>query len=167
MGVDFNADEILGMAEQIERNGARFYEKAAEVVVDTGVRKLFLDLVVWERGHEKIFAAMRADLTEREREQTVFDPDREISLYLRAMADGHVFDVRREPAALLSGKETVEEILRLAIGLEKDSIIFYLGLKEFTQGKAGNEKIDGIVKEEMKHIAFLSRLIGTRAQERS
>jgi len=29
MSFDFSADEILAMAEQIERNGARFYRRAA------------------------------------------------------------------------------------------------------------------------------------------
>ena len=32
MGWDFNADEIFEMAEQIERNGAKYYRNAAEFV---------------------------------------------------------------------------------------------------------------------------------------
>ena len=30
MSIVFNADEILEMAEQIERNGAKFYRRASE-----------------------------------------------------------------------------------------------------------------------------------------
>jgi hypothetical protein len=43
MSFEFNADEILEMAEQIERNGARFYRKAAELVKDAAVSKLLQD----------------------------------------------------------------------------------------------------------------------------
>ena len=31
MVANFNADDILAMAEQIERNGAAFYRRAAEI----------------------------------------------------------------------------------------------------------------------------------------
>jgi rubrerythrin len=159
MSYEFNADEILKMAEQIEKNGAGFYRKAAEVLQDPRVRTLLLDLATWEEGHEKVFSTMRANLTEHERQPRVFDPENDSILYIRSMADGHVFDIRQDPTTLLTGKETVEEILHLAIGQEKDSIVFYLGLKEFTQEKQGRERIDGVIKEEMKHIAFLNKEI--------
>jgi len=164
MSYEFNADDILNMAEQIERNGARFYRKAAEILHNTRVRMLLLDLAAWEEGHEKVFATMRANLTEEERQPTAFDPENESTLYLQSMEDGHVFDVRQDPTTLLTGKETVEEILRLAIEQEKDSIIFYLGLKEFTQKLQGKEKIEGVIKEEMKHIAFLNKEIAAQRQ---
>jgi rubrerythrin len=159
MSFQYNADEILQMAEQIERNGARFYRKAAEGVEDEKVAKLLLDFAAWEDGHERVFASMRKHLTALERQPTVFDPEGETSLYLRAMADGHVFDVKSDPAALLTGEETMEEILRLALGREKDSIIFYLGLKEMLPQAAGKERIDEIIKEEMNHIGFLNKEI--------
>lgn len=159
MSFEFNADEILEMAEQIERNGASFYRKAAELVEDAKVSKLLLDLAAWEDGHQRVFASVRANLTEPERQLTAFDPDHETSLYLRAMADGHVFDVKVDPADLLTGKETKAEILRLAMGQEKDSIIFYLGLKEMIPETMGRERIDEVIKEEMNHIAFLNKEI--------
>jgi rubrerythrin len=161
MSFEFNPDEVLQVAEQIERNGARFYRKAGEQVKDAEARELLLKLADWEEGHEKVFGDIRAQLTQPERQITVFDPDHEAALYLRAMADGHVFDVRTEPADLLTGREEAEEILRLAIGQEKDSIIFYLGLRKIIPDKLGKERIDEIVEEEMRHIAFLNREIAS------
>ena len=167
MSFEFNPDEVLQMAVQIERNGARFYRKAGELVKDAEARELLLKLADWEEGHERVFADIRAQLTTPERQAAVFDPDHEAALYLRAMADGHVFDVRIEPAELLTGREEIEEILRLAIGQEKDSIIFYLGLKEIMPEKLGRGRIDEIIKEEMGHIAFLNREIASlRSQKR-
>jgi len=159
MSFEFNADEILEMAEKIERNGARFYRKAAELVKDAVVSKLLQDLAAWEDGHERAFATMRADLARQEREPRVFDPEHETSMYLRAMADGHVFDVRVDPADRLTGKESAEDILRMAIGQEKDSIVFYTGLKEMISQTSGKVRIEEIIKEEMGHIGFLNREI--------
>ncbi len=124
MSFEFNADEILEMAEQIERNGTRFYRKAAELVKDAAVSKLLRDLAAWEDGHERVFTTMRADLAHQEREPMVFDPEHETSMYLRAMADGHVFDMRVDPANTLTGKESAEDILRMAIGQEKDCFLY-------------------------------------------
>ena len=160
MSFQFNVDEIFEMAEQIERNGARFYRKAAQMVEGEKIAKLLLDLAAWEDGHEKAFATLRETLTASERQPTTFDPDHESSLYLRAMADGHVFDVKVDPADLLTGKETKAEILKLALGQEKDSIVFYLGLKEMIAETGGKEKIKEIIAEEMRHIGFLNREVG-------
>jgi rubrerythrin len=110
-----------------------------------------------EDEHEKIFARMRAGLSEQERTTPVSDPEEQASLYLRAWADGQVFDVRTSPAERLKGKERVEDILHMALGLEKDSIVFYLGMKEAIPQRLGRSKVDGIIKEEMRHIATLSR----------
>lgn len=82
-------------------------------------------------------------------------------MYLKVMADGYVFDVRTEPADLLTGQETAAEILRTAIGLEKDSIVFYLGIKEMVPARLGKEKIDHIIKEEMSHITGLSNKLAS------
>ena len=159
MSFEFNADEILEMAQHIERNGARFYRRAAELVEEAAIRKLLEDLAVWEDGHERVFATMRADLADHESEPRVFDPELEISMYLRAMADGHVFDARVDPVDTLTGRESAEDILRMAIGQEKDSIVFYTGLKEMISQTAGRERIEAIIKEEMGHIGFLNREI--------
>ena len=159
MSFEFNADEILEMAEKIERNGARFYRKAAELVKDAVVSKLLQDLAVWEDGHERVFSSLRADLDHQEREPMVFDPEHETSMYLRAMADGHVFDARVDPVDTLTGRESAEDILRMAIGQEKDSIVFYTGLKEMISQTSGKVRIEEIIKEEMGHIGFLNREI--------
>ena len=159
MSFEFNADEILEMAQHIERNGARFYRRAAELVEEAAIRKLLEDLAAWEDGHERAFVTMRADLAAHESEPQVFDPEHEISMYLRAMADGHVFDARVDPADTLTGRESAEDILRMAIGQEKDSIVFYTGLKEMISQTAGKERIEAIIKEEMGHIGFLNREI--------
>lgn len=153
MALDFNADEIFEMAEQIERNGAIFYRKAADKV--SGDEKDFLlELAKMEDDHEVTFKALRKELTDKEKTSTTFDPNDEAPQYLKALADTRVFfEKDLDPS-------TMKEILKAAIGAEKDSIVFYLGMKDLVPGKLGKDKLDDIIKEEMSHIKLLStRLI--------
>ncbi len=155
MGMPFNADEVFEMAEQIERNGARFYRAAAKKF--SGLQQLLSDLAAMEDEHEKTFAAMRSELSGTEVEPPVFDPDGQAQMYLRVMADEHVVNVKTDLAEQLANKEKTEDVLKMAIGLEKDSIVFYVGLKESVSRKAGKDKVEAIIKEEMGHIATLSQ----------
>ena len=156
MSITFNAFEIFEMAEQIERNGVKFYRKAAQGLSDRDIRQTLLDLADMEADHEETFANMRKQISYKQRELITFDPENEVALYLQAMANGHVFDLRKDISQQLTGKETVEDILKMAIEAEKDSIVFYLGLRDFVPAKAGKDKVEDIIKEEQGHVAELS-----------
>ncbi len=155
MGMPFNADEVFEMAEQIERNGGKFYRAAAEKFPN--VSKLLLELAAWEDKHVEIFKAMREELAGTEAEPLVFDPDDQAQLYLRAMADEHIFNLKSDPINELGNLNTPDEVLKFALGIERDSIAFYTGLKESVSQRAGKDKVEGIIKEEMNHIAILSQ----------
>ena len=133
MGITFNADEIF----------------------DT--HYTLLELADWESQHEATFAAMRKELSEQERRPTVFDPENEATLYLRVIADGHVFDMKADPSEQLNGKESQEDIFNTATGMEKESIVFYLALKDLVPSSAVKDKVEAIIKEEMRHIAILNQ----------
>jgi len=158
MAFQFNADEILQMALQIERNGAKFYRRAAEAIEDAHSEKLLRELSAMEEDHEKTFADIHAALSPAERKEVVFDPDDENPLYLQAMADRRVFDVGADPWDRLQGEVTMEKIIELAITLEKDSIVFYEGVKEMVPERLGGTRVQDIIKEELSHIAALSDL---------
>jgi rubrerythrin len=150
MVYDFTANDVFEMAEQLERNGAKFYRTAAENVSDPRSKKLLIELAAMEDEHEKTFASLRADLTEAEKTITVFDPEDESVLYLRALADTRVFFKKKIDIS------SMKEILKAAIVAEKDSIVFYLGLKDFVPDQLGKNRLDKIIKEEMGHIRILS-----------
>ena len=155
MSMPFNADEVFEMAEQIERNGGKFYRAAAKKFPE--VSKLLLELAAMEDKHLKTFRDMRVRLSGTELEEPVFDPDGQAQMYLRVMADGHVFDVKADPVEKLANKDTPEDVLKMAIGLERDSIAFYVGLKEAVSNKAGKNKVEDIIKEEMGHVVILNQ----------
>ncbi len=156
----FNIDEVFEIAEQIERNGANFYTKAAEMFPEYSKKSIFLKLADMEKEHEKRFHAMRLEVAKKEREIAQFlDPSGEAAVYLRSIANSKVFDLRADPTIKFKDVRSVSELLRIAIDLEKDSIIFYLGIKESIPEGLGKDKIDLIVKEEMGHVELLTNLI--------
>ena len=152
--ITFNADEIFEMAEQIERNGAKFYRKASESA-DGNSRDLLLRLAAMEDDHEKTFASIRAELADAEKRSVTADPDNEAALYLQAAAEGKVFSA--DPSEALSGAEPIEDILNTAISLEKDSIVFYQSMKDVVPKTAGKGRIDMIIKQEIGHILELTK----------
>ncbi len=155
MAIRFNADEVLQMALQIERNGAKFYRHAAERKTDPRTQETLLDLAAMEDRHYDTFAAMRAQLPPEAQEETVFDPYQELPLYLRALADRRVFDVYQDPVAQLTGQESTAQMLEFALGIEKDSVVFYVGMKDLVPAEVGGPHIDAIIKEEMTHISII------------
>jgi len=40
---------------------------------------------------------------------------------------------------------------------EKDSIVFYLGMKDMVPAKLGKNRLDDIIKEEMEHIKIIGK----------
>ena len=156
MKIKFNADEILSVAERIERNGARFYRRAASLQSNLAHQEMLNGLATMEEQHERTFAKMRGDLTEAQRAELSFDPDDELDLYLQSMADGHVFDPNADPAATLGAETPLAFVLRTAIGMEKESVVFYEGVKGVVPESLGKSWVEAIIKEEMGHVGLLS-----------
>ena len=155
MPITFNANEIFEMAEEMERNGARFYRKAAENASDNQTKQMLLDMADMEDGHLATFQEMREELSGQEKGWTVFDPDNQSVLYLQAMADARGYEGKITPNEELTGRETPKEILETALNSEKESVVFYFGLKSLVPPKAGREKVEAIIIEELSHITTL------------
>lgn len=151
MAYDFTAKEIFEMAKQIERNGVAFYRNAAKSVSDASEKEMLLELARMEEDHEATFIKMEAELKGKETTPTVFDPEDEAVQYLKSLADTRVFFEKEIDLS------SMKSILKAAITAEKDSIVFYLGMKELVPEKLGKDRIDGIIKEEMGHIRLLGK----------
>lgn len=154
----YSVDEVFAIAEQIERNGARFYARAAELAQDEELRGVLRQLAEWEAGHETTFGGMRSRAA-LVRSGGTWDPEGEADAYLQAIAGDYVFKASKHPADTITGRESAEEIYRLAIGLEKDAILFYQGLKAVMTDADDLALLDGLIAEEMTHVVFLTERI--------
>jgi len=157
MSISFNADEILEIAQQIERNGLNFYKAAANAVTDPKAKEMLSNLAEWEVGHEKLFRDMRAGLTDAQRQPTVFDPYDELGLYLKGMASQAVFTSKMDPVEIIGHNPSFRRILDIALEREKDAVVFYAGIKRFVPASLGSDKIEAIMQEEVAHVAMITQ----------
>ena len=154
----FNSEEVLEIACRVEENGARFYREAARRFDNKDAQEMFLGLARMEEDHEITFNNMRGApglLSE-----VLGDPEELVVSYLHAIAGGTVFPVDVDPLSFFVGSVGGKDVIKKAIGLEKDSIVFYQGIREMVPEGSGRAKVDAILREEMQHISILSDALG-------
>jgi rubrerythrin len=158
MSVFFNPREVLEMAVQIERNGKRFYLDAANNVKGDGLRRELTALSAMEEEHESVFQGLLQQVAMDAFGAEWYDPEGEAALYLQAFVDGQVFDLGRPaPRELVGPDADLKAIFLWAIAREGDSILFYTGVRNLIPSMPDKAKIDTIIKEEIGHVALLSR----------
>jgi len=158
--LQFSADEILNLAVRIEQNGAAFYRKAATLASRPEDADYLRQLAAMEDDHERVFLEMQSQLTAQEQAVTAMDPFDQNTLYLRAMADAHGGEGTPSAAAALTGNETMEQILGAAIELEKQSILYYIGILDMVPAERGKKRISRIIAEEKDHFVTLKKKLG-------
>jgi rubrerythrin len=147
----FNAVEVFKIAEQIERDGAAFYRKAAEMFTRPDICELFGELVEWELEHERTFADMKADFQRDNLSATVVDPEK-----CKAMAALSEFTIKSATPRGLAESMSLDDVLRIALQKERNSVTFYTGLKGFIAEPTAAAKIDDIIGQELQHIEMLT-----------
>ncbi|MHC4781705.1 MAG: ferritin family protein [Planctomycetota bacterium] len=145
----------------MERNGAKFYREAAGNASDADVKELLLSMAAMEDGHQVTFANMRRELSAADKESNVFDPDNEVAQYLQTMADFHGTEGKVSPTEKLTGNESLADILKIALQAEKNSIAFYVGIKDMLVTKSGKQKVQAIIIEEMAHVSTIGGKLQT------
>jgi len=156
MAVKFSCDEVLEMGLQIERNGRRFYARAAGAATDPDVAALLGELAEMESDHERIFADLKGRLPAEGLPEAGYDPYGETALYLRAAADTHVFNVYQGDPEVLAECDDPLEVVKMALQFEKDSVVFFLGLADMVPEQLGRPEVEALVQEEMRHITQLN-----------
>lgn len=151
----FNAGEIFEMAIRMETNGALFYRQAAKRFTKPSQSEILLRLAAMEDAHRETFEKMRAQLPDSESGAEWNDPDGEMARYLAVFVAAQVFDAAKTPEEFIRHDASLGEILIEAIGKERESILFYLGIREMAGDEGGGPDIDAIIREEMGHITLL------------
>ena len=159
MGIFFSADEIFRIGMDVELNGRAFYEAAVEQSESEEAKAMLKHLGDEEVAHYETFSKMREQLPPQAKTETVFDPDGQLSAYLKALADSRVFTNETQAAEVARGCKTAADVLRVALGFEKDSVLMFQAMKEMTRADLGKEKIDGLIRSEKDHISTLSKAL--------
>lgn len=164
--VHFSGKEILEMAVRIEENGLRYYNEARKAATSDKLKDLFALLANEETQHIKVFSDMKTALGGAS-EQEGFDPYLEDArLYLRAIADTEVFTNPDKGRQLAEKITSEQEAIRLAIDMEKDSLLFYYELQKMIREK-DRDVLQTLIDQEKDHVRKLNdinkELFGTTA----
>ena len=162
MDTQFNVYEVLQIAEEVERKAARFYLGAAQQCCDAQRRSTYFDLGNWRSKHQKAWFRIRREYSEQTGDFGTFDPDDYVLSNPQVMASLTSFGTDLSGHNRLTGRESIERILRDAVGRSQEIAIFYDGLKGFAGDPAARMMIDNMISEESRHVRQLTRSLNDR-----
>ena len=154
MSIAFSGSELINIAIGIERSGVIFYDTLVKSTKNVATRDVFQNLADVEREHIQIFQNI---LTEAEKYQIPEAYAAEYAAYLQALVDNAVFTDDFITSELATKASSDIVALELAITAEKDTILFYYGMKEITP-KSALSTLNKIITEEKRHLRQLSEL---------
>ena len=154
MSIAFSGSELVNIAIGIERSGVIFYDTLVKSTKNAATRNVFQNLADVEREHIQIFQNI---LTEAEKYQIPEAYAAEYAAYLQALVDNAVFTDDMIAGEMATQADSDIKALALAIGAEKDSLLFYYEMKEVMPRRA-QAAISKIIAEERLHLRQLSGL---------
>ncbi len=148
MDQTFRGSEIVQFAIEIEKNGKAFYESVAENAKNNTVKEGFKWLAGEEVKHKETFEKILEGLAQHPQPESY---PGEYYDYMKALVDENVFTKSDALKNLVEKPVTTAQALKLALGFEKDSILFFTELKKYVPESA-QEIMDSLIEEEKKHI---------------
>ncbi len=147
----FYLSEIVKFAIEKEQESFDFYKALAEKEENAEIKSVFETLKLEEQQHEAFYKGMLNTVTEEQTPRV--HEDEEYAVYMQTLIDASRQQSPRTAAEFSDTKVAID----YAIGREKDSIIFYAGLKNLILEK-DQTIVDTIIREEAKHAAKLIKL---------
>jgi len=152
--ITFSGSELINIAIGIEKRGIAFYDTMAKSTENTATRDVFKYLADMERTHIHIFQDMLGEADKYQIPETYAG---EYAAYLQALVDSAVFTDDTITSEMATQASSDIEAMELAIGAEKDSILFYYEMKEIMPQRA-QPTVSKIITEEKSHLRKLSEL---------
>jgi rubrerythrin len=150
------AGDITELAMQVEKSGESFYRAVAGKSASPQLRAFFEELANQEVLHFKFFAKLAQSvkdnplLSEQEWDEYLG--------YIRSTVDSAFFEGPDKALALAAKAANDKEAIRMAIGFEKETLLFFYDLRDLVTG-AAKEPIQRIVDEEKTHIRRLASML--------
>jgi len=154
MGNIFAGSEIVEIGVQIEKNGYDFYTILTNQSKNAKAKDVFKFLAGEEEKHIVIFRGILDAVQKYEPPESYGG---EYFAYMNALASEYVFtqkDMGKEIAKKIANDK---EAIDLGIGFEKDSIVFYEGMKKVIP-EYDLKLINQLIAQEQKHLQILTGL---------
>ena len=143
----FSPSELAKIAMKIEENGMAFYEALAEKTKEKEAKELFSFMARDEKQHRETFKEMAEKLASLGMPEPYEDEEK----YISELIDNIIFTKDLDTAALAEKTSSPIEAINLAVGFEKDSVIFYLQFKKMVPEEE-QFAVQALVDEEIHHI---------------
>ncbi len=154
MGVLFSSREIIDIAIGIETNGLAFYTSLMKVEKDEVIRGAYKYLADAEEQHVKTFQGMLNTLGDFKPPEMYTE---EYDIYLRNLVDSVVFTNDQVARKLAENARSSSEAMQIALGAEKDSILFYLEMRDLVRTH-DRDLVSNIIEEEKSHLRRLMEI---------
>ena len=152
----YSSEEVIALAVNVETNGERFYNESARKA-EGDLKKIFEFLAEQEDLHRLRFESLRKYATD-----FIIPRDwEEVEPYLNAIVESTFFMGNEKSFKRAMGAKDSVEALEFALQFEKDTLLFFNEIVDFSREQ--NKKIiNEIIKEEKKHIEMISKLLRER-----
>jgi|GEM_PF-2584071 len=151
--------DILDLAIGLEKVGADFYVRASNQTDSAGTRSVLTELARMEQEHGRSFSGLKDMISGGSDLPLETQPDKAAVRYLESWTEDSIGGIGLRYASL-TGAESDEDIMRIAIEREKDTIAYYTGLCRLFTGVT-REMLDRIIMQEMDHYATLKKTLNT------
>jgi rubrerythrin len=154
MGNIFAASEIVEIGIQIEKNGRDFYNAVCRKAKHPSAAEAFRFLSGEEEKHIRLFTEILEKTEKYEPPQVYAD---EYFAYMNALAGEYVFTQKDKGEEVANRAKTDKEAVDMGIGFEKDSIIFYEGMKKAVP-EYSLSVVEELIRQEQGHLRQLTDL---------
>lgn len=154
----FKVNEVVGIAVEIEKRGESFYREMADKARNDMVKRTLTFLAGEEVKHQKYFSDLLSNL----------DPIRlpagseesEYWAYVNDLIDSHFLFDEALNKRMMSSVSSDQEALHLAMGFEKESILFFTEMKGLVPAAEG-QGVETCIQEERRHLRKLAEVLKT------
>lgn len=154
MGNIFAGSEVVELGIQIEKNGKDFYDTLAMRSRNKSVQETFKYLKKEEERHITVFQRLLDKVGQYEPTQSY---PGEYFAYMNALASEYVFTQKNKGKEIAKRIKADKEAVDMGIGFEKDSILFYEGMKKMVP-EYDLKIIEELITQEQNHLRQLSEL---------
>jgi rubrerythrin len=152
----YKLEDIFKFACRTEEQGKVFYETTATSAQDKEIKDLFLYLSKAEITHAKTFLKFYNLYSKT---HSTFPADERFEELLDVLLRGVLFpDISEMQSILTRENKRLVSILKLAMEVETNTIIFYRNIKEVIRTPEVKEALYIIIKEEEDHLIKLKNL---------
>ena len=151
--------ELIRLAKKDEDVGAEFYQKLAEKVESEDLKEKFLEIREQEIGHSERFQEMLDQLSDYVPQE---DFPGEYEQYFQSFLSKREYLDSDDAVEAASRIKSDMEAVKFALGQEKNTLLFFLEMKELVPSSQHREMVHEVIDEERDHIVELSQMIMDR-----